>query len=112
MLKRVSTILLAILSPDLFNIALDKIARFIASTGFQQTRSVVGYLYNVLVKVNPRKSLKRLLPLLIASICKEIDVYRVGIIVDTKILPGDRILVWNMHLLSYSLTEIKDSILA
>jgi len=34
MLKRVSTIFLAILLPDLFNIALDKIARFVASTGF------------------------------------------------------------------------------
>ena len=35
MLKRVSTMFFAILSPDLFNIALDKIAGFIASTSFQ-----------------------------------------------------------------------------
>jgi len=34
MLKRVSTVFLAILLLDLFNMALDKIAKFIASTGF------------------------------------------------------------------------------
>jgi len=34
MLKRASTMFLATLSPDLFDIALDKIARFVVSTGF------------------------------------------------------------------------------
>jgi len=34
MLKKVSTVLLATLLLDLFNIALDKIARFTASIGF------------------------------------------------------------------------------
>jgi len=64
------------------------------------------------VKVNPEKSLKRLLPLFIASICREIDVYRAGIIADIEILLGDRTLVWNMHLLNYSLTEVGDFMLA
>jgi len=34
MLKKASTVFLAILSLDLFNIALNKIARFVVSTGF------------------------------------------------------------------------------
>jgi len=34
MLKRVSTVLLTILLLDLFNMTLDKIIRFVASTGF------------------------------------------------------------------------------
>ena len=72
----------------------------------------MGFLCNALVKVNPRKSLKRLLPLLIARIRREIDIYRAGTMVDTEILLGDRILVWNMHLLGYSLTKVRDSILA
>ena len=93
MLRRASTIFLIVLSPDLFNIALDRIAEFIVSTSFQQTRSVVGFLCNVFIKVNPKKSLKRLLPLLITSIYREIDVYRAGIMVDMEILLGDRILV-------------------
>jgi len=97
---------------DLFNIALDKIARFVVSTGFQQTISVIGFLYNILVKINPRKSLKRLLSFLIASIYKEINIYKASITADIDILLGDYILVWNIYLLSYSLTKIKDSILA
>jgi len=93
MLKKASTVFLVILSLDLFNMALNKIARFVASTGFQQTTSVIGFLCNVFVKVNPRKSLKRLLPLLIASICKEINIYRAGTTADTDTLLGDCILV-------------------
>jgi len=84
---------LTILLLDLFNIALNKIARFVASTGFQQTISVIGFLCNALIKVNPRKSLKRLLPLLIASIRREINIYGAGIMADINILPGDRTLV-------------------
>ena len=112
MLARASTVFLATLSPDLFDMALDKIAGFAAKTGFQQTRSAVGYLCNTLVRVNPEKSLKRLLPLLIASIYREIDIHGAGTTADTEIPPGDRTLMWNMHLLSYSLTEVGDSVLA
>ena len=93
MLRRAFTIFLTALSPDLFNIALERIAKFIVSTGFQQTRSVVGFLCNAFIKVNPKKSLKRLLPLLITSIYREINNYGAGIIVDTEILLRDRILV-------------------
>ncbi|XTI83178.1 hypothetical protein V2W45_1326593 [Cenococcum geophilum] len=71
--------------------ALDRIARFV---------------------VNPRKSLKRLLPLLIASIRREINIYGAGITVDMEILLGDCILVWTMYLLGYSLTKVRDSVLA
>lgn len=81
------------LLPDLFNIVLDKIARFTAKTSFQQIRSVVGYLYNILIKVNPEKSLKQLLPFLIASIYREIDIYKAGTTVDIEILLGDYILI-------------------
>ena len=72
----------------------------------------MGYLYNILIKVNPGKSLKRLLPFFITSIYKEINIYRAGIMADIEILPGDCILVWNIHLLSYSLTKVKDFMLA
>ena len=96
MLKRASTIFLITLSLDLFDIALDKIAGFIASTSFQQTRFIVGYLYNVFVKVNSRKSLKRLLPFFITSIRREIDIYGASTTADIEILLGDCILVWNI----------------
>jgi len=72
----------------------------------------MGFLYNVLIKVNPRKSLKQLLPLFIASICREINIYRAGTTADIDTLLGDRILVWNIHLLGHSLTKVKDFILA
>ena len=73
--------------------ALNKIARFVASTGFQQIISVIGFLYNAFVKINPRKSLKQLLPFFITSIYKEINIYRAGTMADIDILLGDRILV-------------------
>ena len=92
-LTRVSTIFLTILSPDLFNMALGKTTRFILNTSFQQSISIVGFLYNMLIKVNPKKSLKRLLPLLITSICREIDIYKAGKTTDTEILLRDCILV-------------------
>ena len=100
------------LSLDLFNMALDRLARFVVSTSFQQIRSVVGFLCNIFIKVNPGKSLKRLLPLFIISIRKEIDIYRASITVDIEILLGDCILVWTIYLLSYSLTKVRDSVLA
>ena len=93
MLARISTVFLATLLPDLFDMVLDKIAGFTASTGFQQIRSAVGYLCNTLVKVNPKKSLKQLLPLFITSICREIDIHGASTTVDTKILPRNYILV-------------------
>jgi len=111
MLIRISTVFLATLSPDLFDIILSKTAGFALSIGFQQSISAVGFLCNALVKVNPEKSLKRLLPLFITGICREIDIYRAGKTVDMEILLGDCILVWNMYLLCYSLTEVGDSVL-
>ena len=93
MLARVFTIFLATLLPDLFNIALGKTARFATSTGFQQITSTVGFLCNAFIKVNPGKSLKRLLPLFINSIYREIDTYRASITADTEILLGDYTLV-------------------
>ena len=56
-------------------------------------------------------SLKRLLPLLITSIRREINIYGAGITADIEILLGDRILVQAIYLLGYSLTEVRDSIL-
>ena len=72
----------------------------------------MGFLCNAFIKVNPKKSLKRLLPLFITSIYKEIDIYRASIIVDMETLLGDRILVQTIYLLGYSLTKVKNSILA
>jgi len=64
------------------------------------------------MKVNPKKSLKRLLPLFTASIRREINIYKAGATGNMEILLGDYILVWNIYLLHYSLTEVRDSVLA
>ena len=53
----------------------------------------MGYLYNILININPKKSLKRLLPLFIASIYREINIYGAGTTADIKILLGDCILI-------------------
>jgi len=111
MFKRAFTVFLAALLLDLFNIVLDKITKFVIRTGFQQIRSAIGFLYNVFVKVNPGKSLKRLLPLFITSIYKEININKASTMADMEILLRDRILMWNIYLFSYSLTEIGDFVL-
>jgi len=53
-----------------------------------------------------------LLPFFIASIYKEINIYKASTTANIEILLGDCTLVWNIHLLSYSLTKVKDLMLA
>ena len=93
MLIKISTVFFAALLLDLFNIVLNKIAKFTAKTSFQQIRSAVGYLYNILVNINPKKSLKQLLPLFITSIYREINIHNTSIMADMEIPLGDHILI-------------------
>ena len=107
------TPLLAALSPELYDLALSKIANFINNHVIHQARDAMAFICNALVKVQPRKALKTLLPQLIAGIETEIDDNGAGSTRTTgsEALPRDRALVWNISLLSMCVVHVGDAIL-
>ncbi|KAF2261597.1 hypothetical protein CC78DRAFT_607590 [Lojkania enalia] len=108
------TPLLSALSPELFDIALDKIANFITNHVIHQAKDAMAFICAGLVKISPEKSLKRLLPHLLAGIRTEIDDNGAGSTRTTgsDVLPRDRALVWNIGLLSMCVVHVGDAVLA
>ncbi|KAF2400915.1 hypothetical protein EJ06DRAFT_493478 [Trichodelitschia bisporula] len=107
------TPLLAALSPELYDIALNKIVHFVTNHVIHQARDAVAFICNAMVKVNPEKALKKLLPELIASIRTEIDDNGAGSTRTTgsEVYPRDRALVWNISLLSMCVVHVGDAVL-
>ena len=107
------TPLLAALSPELYDTALNKIASFVLNHVINQARDAVAFMCNALVKVNPKKALARLLPDLITGIKTEIEDNGAGSTRTTgsEVLPRDRALVWDISLLSMCVVHIGDAVL-
>ncbi|CBX94376.1 similar to proteasome activator subunit 4 [Plenodomus lingam JN3] len=107
------TPLLAALSPELYDVALDKIANFITNHVIHQARDAIAFICNSLVKINPEKALKRLLPHLFAGIRTEIEDIGAGSTrtTGTEVLPRDRALVWNLSILSMCVVHVGDAVL-
>ncbi|KAF1950977.1 hypothetical protein CC80DRAFT_221792 [Byssothecium circinans] len=107
------TPLLSALSPELFDIALDKVAHFISNHVIHQARDAISFICNSLVKVNPEKSLKRLLPHLFAGIRTEIEDVGAGSSRTTgaDVLPRDRGLVWYLCILSMCVVHVGDAVM-
>ncbi|KAK8194776.1 uncharacterized protein BKA78DRAFT_248089 [Phyllosticta capitalensis] len=107
------TPLLASLSPELFDIALDKIANFVTNHVIHQARDAMAFICNGLVKINPQKTLRRLLPDLLNGIRTEIGENGAGSSRTTgsEVLPKDRALVWNISLLSMCVVHVGDAVL-
>ncbi|EON69048.1 proteasome activator subunit 4 [Coniosporium apollinis CBS 100218] len=104
---------LAALSPELFDLALDKIAHFVGNHVIHQARDAMAFICNALVKINPEKSLRRLMPELISSIRTEIEDNGAGSTrtTGTEVLPRDRGLTWNISLLSMCVVHVGDEVL-
>jgi proteasome activator subunit 4 len=107
------TPLLAALSPELYDVALDKIANFISNHVIHQAKDAIAFICNSLVKINPEKALKRLLPGIIASIRTEVEDIGAGSTRTTgaEVLPRDRALVWNLNILSMCVVHVGDAVL-
>ncbi|KAL8903578.1 MAG: hypothetical protein Q9207_003829 [Kuettlingeria erythrocarpa] len=107
------TPLLAALSPELYNMALNKIADFIANHVIHQARDAMAFICSALCKVNPSKALKRLIPVLIQSIRTEIDENGAASTrnTGTDVLPRDRGLVWSVSMLSMCVVHVGDAVL-
>ncbi|KAI0835070.1 hypothetical protein F5Y06DRAFT_143549 [Hypoxylon sp. FL0890] len=107
------TPMFASLSPELFDIALEKLSTFVSSHVVHQARDAMAWICNALCKVNPEKTLKVFIPMLIVNIRNEID-YN-GAASDrssgTEVLPRDRALVWHVSILSMCVVHVGSEVL-
>ncbi|KAK6846446.1 Proteasome activator BLM10 [Apiospora arundinis] len=107
------TPLFASLSPELFDMALEKLSTFVSTHVVHQARDAMAWICNALCKVNPEKTLKVFLPMLIVNIRNEID-YN-GAASDrssgTEVLPRDRALVWHVSILSMCVVHVGAEVL-
>ena len=105
--------LLASLSPELFDLALNKIVDFVANHVIHQSRDAMAFICNCLCKVNPEKALARFLPVLIGAIRTEIDENGAGSTRNaaSDVLPRDRGLVWNISMLSMCVVHVGSAVL-
>ncbi|KAK0365041.1 Proteasome activator BLM10 [Friedmanniomyces endolithicus] len=105
--------LLASLSPELYNLALEQIAKFAANHVVHQARDAMAFICNAMVKISPKKALHRLLPDLISSIRTEITENGAGSTRTTgsEILPRDRALVWHVSLVSMCVVHVGADVL-
>ncbi|KAF3896056.1 Proteasome activator complex subunit 4 [Trichophyton interdigitale] len=105
--------LLSTLSPELYDIALNKIVNFVSDRVIHQARDAMAFICNSLCKVNPEKALKRFIPLLIRNIRTEIDENGAASTRTTgsDVLPRDRGLVWNISMLSMCVVHVGEAIL-
>lgn len=107
------TPLFATLSPELFDLVLDKLAMFVSNHVVHQARDAMAWICNALCKVNPEKTLKVFIPMLIVNIRNEIDLN--GAASDrssgTEVLPRDRALVWHVSMLSMCVVHVGSEVL-
>ncbi|KAK5653291.1 hypothetical protein OQA88_8982 [Cercophora sp. LCS_1] len=107
------TPLFASLSPELFDMTLEKLASFVSTHVVHQARDAMAWICNALCKVNPEKTLKVFIPMLIVNIRNEID-YN-GAASDrssgTEVLPRDRALVWHVSMLSMCVVHVGGEVL-
>ncbi|QIW98701.1 hypothetical protein AMS68_004219 [Peltaster fructicola] len=105
--------LLAALSPKLYDLALEQVAKFVTNHVVHQARDAMAFICNTVVKISPKKALKRLLPDLMTSIRTEISENGAGSSRTTgsEILPRDRALVWHVSLLSMCVVHVGRDVL-
>lgn len=106
------TPLFASLSPEIYDIALEKLAAFVSGHVVHQARDAVAFMTNAICKVNPKKTLRTFVPMLIVGIRNEIDnnnaaSNRSG----TDILPRDRALIWHVSMLSMIVVHVGKDVL-
>ncbi|ODA80824.1 hypothetical protein RJ55_03784 [Drechmeria coniospora] len=105
--------LFASLSPELFDMALDKIATFVSSHVVHQARDAMAWILNALCKVNPEKTLKVFIPMLVVNIRNEIDYNHAASdrTSGTEYLPRDRALVWHVSMLAMAVVYVGKEVL-
>ncbi|KAH6959709.1 hypothetical protein BKA56DRAFT_624244 [Ilyonectria sp. MPI-CAGE-AT-0026] len=105
--------LFASLSPELFDMALDKVASFVSSHVVYQARDAMGWILNAPCKANREKSLKVFIPMLVVNIRNEIDFNDAASdrSSGTDYLPRDRALVWYVSMLAMAVVHVGSEVL-
>jgi proteasome activator subunit 4 len=105
--------LFASLSPELFDVALNKIVDFVSNHVIHQARDAMAFICNALCKVDPEKALAKFIPVLVRAIRTEIDDNGAGTTrhAASDILPRDRGLVWYVSLLSMCVVHVGEAVL-
>lgn len=105
--------MLSSLSPELYSLALNKIAEFVSNHVIHQARDAMAFICSTLCKVKPHQALKRLVPVLIQSIRTEIDENGAASTRNTgaDVLPRDRGLVWSISMLSMCVVHVGDAVM-
>ncbi|KAG5984832.1 hypothetical protein E4U55_003050 [Claviceps digitariae] len=101
------------LSPELFDMALDKIATFVSGHVVHQARDAMAWILNALCKVNPEKTLKVFVPMFVINIRNEIDYNHAASdrTTGTDYLPRDRALVWHISMLAMTVVHVGREVL-
>ncbi|PKS11355.1 hypothetical protein jhhlp_003117 [Lomentospora prolificans] len=105
--------LFASLSPALYDMALEKIATFVSSHVVHQARDAMAWILNAFCRVDPQKTLKIFIPMLIANIRNEIDYNHAASdrSSGTEYLPRDRALVWHVSMLGMVVVHVGAEVL-
>ncbi|KKY28906.1 putative proteasome activator subunit [Phaeomoniella chlamydospora] len=105
--------LLSSLSPELYDLALNKIVDFVSNHVIHQARDAMAFICNALCKVDPEKALDKLVPVLTRAIRTEIDENGAGSTRNaaSDVLPRDRGLVWNVSMLSMCVVHVGKAVL-
>ncbi|KAL2202511.1 hypothetical protein CC79DRAFT_1153078 [Sarocladium strictum] len=105
--------LFASLSPELFDVAVEKLATFIAGHVVHQARDAMAWILNALCKVNPQKTLKVFIPMLVVNIRNEIEHNDAASdrTTGTDYLPRDRALVWHLSMLAMAVVHVGKEVL-
>ncbi|VZI01806.1 unnamed protein product [Fusarium fujikuroi] len=105
--------LFASLSPEIFDMALEKVATFVSSHVVHQARDAMAWILNALCKVNPEKTLKVFIPMLVVNIRNEIDYNNAASdrSSGTDYLPRDRALVWYVSMLAMAVVHVGSEVL-
>ncbi|CAI4217446.1 unnamed protein product [Parascedosporium putredinis] len=105
--------LFASLSPELYDMALEKIAAFVSSHVVHQARDAMAWILNAFCRVDPQKTLKIFIPMLIINIRNEIDFNHAASdrSSGTEYLPRDRALVWHVSMLGMVVVHVGAEVL-
>lgn len=106
------TPLFSTMSPELYEMALNKVADFVSKNVIYQARDAMSYVCSSLCKVDPKKALGVLIPILCRNIRIEIEDNEAGSSRQqgTEVLPRDKALVWNISILGMSLVHTGSAI--
>ena len=101
------TPLLSSMSPEIFDLVLDKLVKFVSEQTVYQARDAVAFLCSAVCKAQPRKALSLLLPVVSQNIKNEVNDNGAGSTRTTgsDVLPRDKALVYNISILGMSLVH-------